>query len=278
MHKNPPGTEELQRFRPKLRYELIGCGLHGHELIGTHARRLRPSDAIVAYERDGLRWYRCLRCDSWLPLPPPSDPSEDYLPELHTIEPPLRGRPLRNRYVLRAIAIDRAFHVLVLGLLAFGVFLFARHHSGLEADYNSVLNALQSASGGASQNNGLSRFQSVFNSPLPKVYEIGFLLAGYGALEAAEMVGLWFAKRWAEYLTFIATLLFIPYEIYELVHKPTPLKIVAFIINVAIAAYLLYSKRLFGLRGGGKAEEQENQQDIGWAAIERTTPDQLRRP
>jgi hypothetical protein len=30
-----PGTERPRRYRPKLRYELIGCGLHGHELLGT---------------------------------------------------------------------------------------------------------------------------------------------------------------------------------------------------------------------------------------------------
>ena len=32
-----PGTEPPRRYRPRLRYELIGCGLHGHELLGTDA-------------------------------------------------------------------------------------------------------------------------------------------------------------------------------------------------------------------------------------------------
>jgi hypothetical protein len=48
--------------------------------------------------------------------------------------------------------------------------------------------------------------------------------------------------------------------------------VLAFIINVAIAVYLLYAKRLFGLRGGGRAEQAEREADTGWTAIERATP------
>ena len=36
--------------------------------------------------------------------------------------------------------------------------------------------------------------------------------------------------------------------------------------------YLLAAKRLFGLRGGGAAEQAERALDNGWAAIERATP------
>jgi hypothetical protein len=39
-----------------------------------------------------------------------------------------------------------------------------------------------------------------------------------------------------------------------------------------IAGYLLYAKRLFGLRGGGAAEEAARAWDTGWAALERTAP------
>ena len=38
----------------------------------------------------------------------------------------------------------------------------------------------------------------------------------------------------------------------------------AFIINLAVAVYLLYAKRLFGLRGGGRAERAEREADTGW--------------
>jgi hypothetical protein len=50
------------------------------------------------------------------------------------------------------------------------------------------------------------------------------------------------------------------------------LKMLAPVINVAIVVYLLVAKRLFGLRGGGRAERAEYARDTGWAPIERTTP------
>ena len=52
-------------------------------------------------------------------------------------------------------------------------------------------------------------------------------LLAYGIVQIVEGVGLWGGWRWAEYLATIATSLFIPLEIYELVHKPTALKAMA---------------------------------------------------
>ena len=46
--------------------------------------------------------------------------------------------------------------------------------------------------------------------------EAGIALLGYAVLEGVEAIGLWYGKRWAEYLTFIATVVFLPFEIYEL--------------------------------------------------------------
>ena len=104
------------------------------------------------------------------------------------------------------------------------------------------------------------------------LYLVGVAIAAYAGLEGVEAVGLWFAKRWAEYLTFVATIVFLPYEIDELIKSVTALKLVALIINLAVAAYLLYAKRLFGVHGGGRAERAEREVDTGWTAIERATP------
>jgi hypothetical protein len=87
-----------------------------------------------------------------------------------------------------------------------------------------------------------------------------------------EAVGLWLGRRWAEYLTFVATVVFVPYEVYELIKSVSVLKVLALVINVAIVVYVLVAKRLFGLRGGGRAERAEYARDTGWAPIERATP------
>ena len=79
-------------------------------------------------------------------------------------------------------------------------------------------------------------------------------------------------KRWAEYLTFVATTALLPLEIWELTRRISPFKIVALVVNLAIVIYLLLAKRLFGLRGGAKAERAERERDTGWEALERTAP------
>ncbi|MGH7764824.1 MAG: DUF2127 domain-containing protein [Candidatus Dormibacteraceae bacterium] len=67
----------------------------------------------------------------------------------------------------------------------------------------------------------------------------------YALLEGTEGVGLAMRRRWAEYLTVIATGVLIPYEVYEVVHRPTVFKAAALLMNVAVVGYLAYRKRLF---------------------------------
>jgi len=65
----------------------------------------------------------------------------------------------------------------------------------------------------------------------------------YATLYTVEGVGLWLRKRWAEYLTTIATASLIPFELWELTQGATPIKIGALLVNVAIVAYLVYVLR-----------------------------------
>jgi uncharacterized membrane protein (DUF2068 family) len=67
----------------------------------------------------------------------------------------------------------------------------------------------------------------------------------YAALEATEGVGLAMRRRWAEYLTVIATGILIPYEAYEVIRHPTLFKVGALALNLAVVGYLAYRKRLF---------------------------------
>ncbi|EUA66180.1 hypothetical protein I553_6737 [Mycobacterium xenopi 4042] len=85
---------------------------------------------------------------------------------------------------------------------------------------------------------------------------LGF--AAYAAIEFVEAVGLWLVARWGEYFAVVATSVFLPLEIYELTEKVTALRVTAFLINVVAVVWLLWSKRLFGLNGGGEAYREEH--------------------
>jgi uncharacterized membrane protein (DUF2068 family) len=74
-----------------------------------------------------------------------------------------------------------------------------------------------------------------------KRHEIEFfggLAVGYAALELTEGVGLFMRKRWAEWLTVVATALLIPLELYEEIHHPSWLKALGIAVNVVVVVYL----------------------------------------
>jgi uncharacterized membrane protein (DUF2068 family) len=276
-HSPLPGVElvEPSRFRPRFHYELIVCGLRGHELIGVDARELREEDRAVARVIDGVRWHRCLRCDSWLPVPAPRAPAREVPPERDEIELPPRGKPLRDKIVLRLIAINRALHFIVLGAIAIAIFVFASHRDALRSKAYRVIVDLQTgADGSRAPTHGLlHEIERSFSLQSGTIKLVGLVFAVYAAVEGIEAFGLWYQRRWAEYLTFIVTTSLLPLELYELAHRLTPFKILALVINVAVVAYLLLAKRLFGLRGGLAAEERERADDVGWEALERTAPE-----
>lgn len=62
-----------------------------------------------------------------------------------------------------------------------------------------------------------------------------FLLA---ALEFTEGLGLWFEKRWAEFLTAVATAVFVPFEIFEIYERFTWVRVAILIGNLFIIWYL----------------------------------------
>jgi hypothetical protein len=275
-HGVRPGIAKPRRVRPRFHYELLVCGLRGHELIGTDAAELRTEDAVFAREMAGQRWHRCVRCDTWLPFAAPVDPERRYPPGRDEIELPLRGRPLRDKIVLRLIAIDKAIHFVLLGVLSVAVFLVADNEPDLRDRFYAVMGALQGGAGGPTHEDDggfVHRIDDLLSLPSGRLHLIGALLAAYAVLQGVEAVGLWLGRRWAEYLTLMATSALLPLEVYELTRGITPLKVVALVVNLAIVVYLLFAKRLFGLRGGAAADEALRARDVGWTSLERTAPE-----
>jgi uncharacterized membrane protein (DUF2068 family) len=62
----------------------------------------------------------------------------------------------------------------------------------------------------------------------------------YAAVFVVEGVGLMRARRWAEYLTVIVTVSFLPLEILALTHRASPPRVITLAANVAVVAYLVW--------------------------------------
>jgi uncharacterized membrane protein (DUF2068 family) len=268
-----PGTRH-PRKRRHFDFELVACGVRGHVLIDPATVPHDVAAQAVARQFDATTWYRCVRCDAWVPLSEPSPavrtaPAEDKLP--------LRGKALHDRVVLRLIAVDRVLHFIILTVLGIAVLAFAADRAKLHDRFYQFVTSLQTAiAGGPVSTTGhvgiVHDLERLFTLSKGTLIEAGIALLGYALLEGVEAIGLWYGKRWAEYLTFVATVVFLPFEIYELTERVSPLKVIGFVINLGVVVYLIYAKRLFGIRGGGAVETRERERDSGWEPIVRTAP------
>jgi len=79
----------------------------------------------------------------------------------------------------------------------------------------------------------------IANLPAKDFRDLGIGSFIYAALFLTEGLGLWLAKRWAEWFTAIITGSLIPLEIFEIHHHPTITKVVVLLLNIAIVVYLV---------------------------------------
>ncbi len=76
-----------------------------------------------------------------------------------------------------------------------------------------------------------------------RLREIGLATFGYSALALTEGVGLLLEKVWAEYLTLILTISFLPWELYELARQPNWFRLGLLGINLVVLIYLMWLLR-----------------------------------
>jgi uncharacterized membrane protein (DUF2068 family) len=74
----------------------------------------------------------------------------------------------------------------------------------------------------------------------PMLRRIGLAAFCYAGLGIFEAVGLYLEKIWGEFLTLIITASFLPWEIRELLHRVTEIRVALFVLNVAVLVYLIW--------------------------------------
>lgn len=240
------------------------CSLKGHVTPAVRARF--PGRELWADLPDGTGLARCLRCDAWVhaAAPPTADGDPDSLPR------PLRGKALDELVVIRAIALERGLHVVFFLLLAVLLVLLEFGLPTLQRDAQLVIPVLDHTRSGQQL---LSRWLTdLVTLDHNHVWILAAMALGYAALEAVECVFLWQGKRWAEYLTVVATAAFLPLEIMELLDKVSAFKVLALAVNLLILAYLVWTKRLFGVRGGFSQLERELAADVDWDTLHSHAP------
>lgn len=245
----------------KLSTETWVCSLRGHVTPAATVAELTAEDAALGiHVHPRWRISRCLRCDVWVGGPPPETPERDRLPAVHELELPRRGKELRQAVILRLIAINRGIHSVVFAVIAVLAFLLRSRLAGIQSRVHQFLDTLTQteAQTGRVTNHGiLAREGTLLLHLKSGTLEVLIITAAiYSVIEGAEAVGLWLERRWAEYLTALATAGFLPFEVHELTKRVTALRVGALIVNVAILVYLVYAKHLFGIRRHGQGGQE----------------------
>lgn len=240
------------RFRGRRSFDwnLRSCGRHGH--VTYRPDELWLADRLRADTAVGEAW-RCLRCETFVPGPPVGSGPADEAPIV------LRGSALKDAVILRLLAAERFIRGSSLALIGYGILRFKSSRDALQNVLDVYLPLLRPIGDrlgvqieATTPIRLIERALSLHSGTL-SVVAAGVL--AYAALQFTEAVGLWMLKRWGEYVAVVGTSAFLPLEVYELQVGFTGLKLAAFVVNIAVVAYLVWSKHLFGVRGGRAAFE-----------------------
>jgi uncharacterized membrane protein (DUF2068 family) len=233
-------------------WSLRACARKGHITYAPDEPALR--DRLHVTSPAGEAW-RCLRCWDFVVGEPASGGPAEAAPLV------LRGRVLRDAFVLRILAVERLIRAVVIGGLAYAVVRFESSETSLRHLFEQALPRAKPLADlfnyDLDNSPTVRHLRHLLNSKPHTLHLVLAFLIVYGVVELAEAIGLWSLKRWGEYVAVIGTSIFLPLEVYELTEHVTWLKVVALVINLGLVVYLLLTKRLFGLRGGRKAYDEE---------------------
>jgi uncharacterized membrane protein (DUF2068 family) len=229
-------------------WSLYRCGRVGHITYAPDEQHLREH---MRGETRAAELWQCLRCGNYVTGEPHgSGPAADA-PAIR------RGKQIRGDLILKLFAIERGIRFVIFGAVAYGIWRFAHSHSIAQAVNKDIPIVRDFAKQlGFTLNHALlEKIQSLLHVSSSNLKLLALGVTGLAIVSGIEAVALWQAKRWGEYFAVIVTSLGLPFEIYELSKAVTITKIILFVLNLLLVAYLVYSRRLFGARGGKEAYE-----------------------
>ena len=231
---------------------VLSCGLRGHVTYAPDEPDLRAR--VRTDTPEGEAW-RCLRCDDLVVGAP-----HDSGPAAHAPSVP-RGRALHDELIMRFLAVERLLRGIVFAAAGVVVWQFRGDHEHLREVFQSKLPLLSQLGFNVGDSKIVHTVDTALGLSGTTLAWIAAGLVAYAVIEVVEAVGLWLGKRWGEYFAVVATSAFLPLEIYEITEKVTALRAGALVINVAAVAWLVWSKRLFGVNGGAAAYRAERESE-----------------
>ena len=229
-------------------WSLNRCARVGHVTYAPDEPHLR--EQMHSATRSAELW-QCLRCGTYVPgSPDGSGPAADA-PRVK------RSKQIRADFFLKLFAIERGIRVIIFGGVAFGIWRYANSPSIAAAIKRDIpiIQTFSKQLGFSLSHSLLEKIRSILHISSSNLRLLALGVTGLAVVSAIEAFALWQARRWGEYFAATVTSLGLPLEVYELTKAVTVTKLVLFALNLLLVFYLVYSRRLFGARGGKDAYE-----------------------
>jgi uncharacterized membrane protein (DUF2068 family) len=146
------------------------------------------------------------------------------------LDPPHR----RHNTLLILIAAFKLAQALLFA--AVGVGAFRLLHKDIGDTLEQLVNHLRFNPESRLVNFVLEKATLVDDHMLRRIGAVVFIYAG---LDLIEGIGLYLEKAWAEYLTLAITASFLPWEIFEVFRRVTPIRVGLLTLNALVLIYLL---------------------------------------
>jgi uncharacterized membrane protein (DUF2068 family) len=141
-----------------------------------------------------------------------------------------------TRQGIRAIALVEATKGVLVLLAGFGLLSLVHHDVQRLADH--LVDWLHMNPRRAYSRIFLKAASEVNDSRLMTLAALALL---YSLMRLTEAYGLWRERRWAEWFALLSGGIYLPIEVYELARGITWIRLLAFVINLAIVAYMGYA-------------------------------------
>jgi uncharacterized membrane protein (DUF2068 family) len=73
-----------------------------------------------------------------------------------------------------------------------------------------------------------------------KLWAVAGVATVYAIVRFIEAYGLWKARAWAEWFALVSGAMYLPYEIYKLIERVSPLHVTIIILNLAVVLFMGY--------------------------------------
>ena len=76
-----------------------------------------------------------------------------------------------------------------------------------------------------------------------RLWTLAAFAAAYGLVRLIEAYGLWHGRRWAEWFAAASGAIYVPFELYELLHKASWLALGTLAVNLLVVGLMLFALR-----------------------------------